>query len=313
MITWRLWSALRNPPSSDPLFQRIATLEYHFNIEFPKHRLSGKLALLLILPLIGVMLAIYPQTALFLFLLMPMSIALLVFAVPVFLLFGTSIVGMFWAVVVCNALVREREARRYDLLCMTPDGEVGATWSICAACLHRGSFFELMDAGLRALMLVFSVMLTLLTLLAIGIGLNNSRTPDHDLMVSLRTLVEAITLVLVYFLHHQQSVVLSGLVGAVSAIYLRSRLEAQLIVPVLFLGLQIGSYFLGLLVAVDGMSQLYSRLFIPDSLAVLTLPLAMMATFFLLREAIIFGCWALLRQHLQAHTSEYDFVLRAAR
>src|SRR5689334_9642805 len=120
MTTWRLWHALRSPPSEHPIFQRMVS-PYYDDIRW-----------VLVAQNVLIQGQIWFWSLIFVF---------DTRALILMILSGT-LYGMIWSIIVSGTIAIEREYRMYDLLCLSPSGTLGISWAICMGCLHRNRTFE---------------------------------------------------------------------------------------------------------------------------------------------------------------------------
>lgn len=106
-MTWKLWQALKRPPTRHHLFRRTfaATDE-----PFPWYiGCSQFLALIFIVPILA---------------------------------FAGAIYGMGWAVGVSNVLGKERQRKSFDLLSLSPSGPLGISWALSLGYLYHHRTFR---------------------------------------------------------------------------------------------------------------------------------------------------------------------------
>lgn len=305
MTSWRLWSALQNPPALNPIFRRIANVEYTFNFRLPGWLWLRRLGIVCLLAFAVVMLITRPQFVLLFVLIIPMSIFLVLMGMPILITIGSSLLGAFWASVVSTAIVRERERGRYDLLCLLPDGMLGTNWAIGSGCIHRNALFDLLQMGSRTLVFFAIVILGIVLIVTLGMG-TSLRAANDDLLRAARTILDMIALTAGYYIHYVQGVVLSPLTGILTAIHVHSQLEARLIAPVIFLTLQIGSYALTFLIAFTILPGAFQSAFQSNSPLLMVLPFAQLAIFCVIREGIFLVVWMMVKQGLNIHPSDFN-------
>jgi len=311
MITsWKLWSALQNPPALNPIFRRTANVDYLFNLHLPRLKWLRPVVIVLALSL-GLLLALTnPQFVLLFILVIPMSIFFVLLVVPLLLLIGSNLLGAFWASIVSTSILREHERGTYDLLCLLPDGILGANWAISSGCMHRGAYFDLLYLGVRTLALFGIIILATTLVITIGIAAGPPYAEgDADSFRAIKTVMDMVNIILGYYIHHVQSVVLSPLIGILTAIHVRSQVEARLFAPIVFLALQVVSYALIFLVAFKLLPTIYQSFFVWNSLAYLTLPFAQLVIFCAVREGILFFMLKLVKQALNVQTSEFNHLI----
>ncbi len=307
MTSWKLWSALQNPPALNPVFRRTANVEYLFSLRFPAFNRLRRLVLVGLFVFILLLLITYPRYVLLFILIVPMSIMFVLLVVPILLVIGSNLMGVIWSSSVSTTIVREREHSTYDLLCLLPDGVFGATWAIGSGCIHRGAFFELLQLGVRTFALFGIIILGIMVIVTLGIAASPPfYDGEADLIRAITTVLDMIAIIIGYYAHHIQSVVLSPLTGILTSIYVRNQLEARLFAPIIFLALQVGSYALTFLIAFRIIPDIYHYFALTDSLTHMTLPFAQLAIFYAIREGILFAVWTLVKQELNIHPSEFN-------
>jgi hypothetical protein len=310
MTSWKFWSALQNPPALNPIFRRVVHVEYLFNLQLSRWLWFQPLAVIIFGLIVLWALITKPQLVILAVLIVPMSFLFIVLIVPILLVIGSNLLGIFWSSVVSTAIIKEHERGTYDLLCLLPDGILGANWAIGSGCIHRGAFFDLMYMAVRALLVFGFILLGIMLVITLGIAAGTSfYNANDDLFQAVRTVLDLISLIIGYYVHYVQAIVLSPLTGILTAIYVRSQLEARLLAPIFFLALQIGGYTLTFFIAFNILPGLYSHFFVVDSLAYMTLPFAQLSVFCGIREMILFGVWLLIKQQFNVHPSEFKRLI----
>src|SRR5215813_5094508 len=120
MTTRRLWQALKTPPSTNVIFQRMVS-PYYDDISWV---------------VVAQNVLIQGQIWFWSLLFVVDTRALIL------MMFSGTFYGMIWSIIVSGTIAVEREYRMYDLLCLSPSGTFGISWAICMGCLHRGRAFE---------------------------------------------------------------------------------------------------------------------------------------------------------------------------
>ncbi|MBZ0300559.1 MAG: hypothetical protein K8J31_12495, partial [Anaerolineae bacterium] len=228
---------------------------------------------------------------------------------PVMLPPLTALAAGFWAARISSTLVREYHTHTYELLCLAPNGSLGANWVIASGCLHRGDYFSALRFAMYVALLIGGMFLGLLAMVAVFMALR--ATPSQSLVVALRTVVDLSVILLLFYLHYVQSLVLSALVGVYVPTVFRSRMDATWVALALFVALQLALYaiFYGshLLLA-----PLLATIPPTDWLAFVSTPLLYLILFLLPREVIILWLWGVVTTRLNATSSEQEGLLRAA-
>jgi hypothetical protein len=263
MITLRLWKAFKHPPSTHPIFQRLldeAEDEIELFSLLQQILLQGQIWL-------------WPL----LFMLNMRALLLMVFS-------GT-LYGAIWSVQISGRIATERQNRRYDLLCLSPLGAVGASWAICTGCLHQKRAFEQINSQEA-----WSVRLILFIPIVISLPLIVRQLFAVTLTTSL---IGILAVILVFYVDHVQSVLFGGLLGLLAFHHAPSRLDCRLWALAAFLGLQIITYLLLALVSVfilPALHPIFPGIWYSD----IVIPLLSVLTFFLVRETILKYLWHVL-------------------
>lgn len=305
MVTsWKLWSALRNPPALHPLFQRNAGLQYQ--VRLPMLRSSGEWTEMILIGVLVVLLVTNPHLALVFILIVPLTIIGALLALPLLLPLLINVTGALWSAVVGAEIADAREKGTYDLLCLTPDGQLGANWAICSGCLHRSDVFEVLYLVVRALSL-FGIVLIGISLIITGGILINAQFNFASVRVveSLRTLLDILALVIGYHIHYVQSVALSSLVGLLTPFYFNRPVEVKLIAPVSFLALQAITYAVTFALAFRILPTLYTD---APTWFYMIQPLVALLIFAVIREAVVLAVWHRVQMRLSTHSSEMTIM-----
>lgn len=267
-MTWKLWQALKRPPTHHHLFRRfyIATEE-----PFPWYvGCSRYVAMFFVLPIL---------TAAGLF------------------------YGIGWAVGIANLIGKEKERGAFDLISLSPSGSLGVSWAMSLGYLYHHVTFRninhpgnlLMRLGLSALFLF-----TLNTFFYIAMD-----RPDAN---PLTLLLSPLVIVVALYLDHVQSLVLVPLVGIGSGLLANNRLNGQLYAFAGYIGCQLATYLTTLLIGfiiVPGILRAFS---LRGDLVGLLLLLGQLALFYSVREAIIALLWRRLTTRLTTDPLDIDRI-----
>lgn len=252
MITWQLWRALNNPPAQHPIFKRLTT-------EIEKDPMERVLQHMLVQGQIW----LWPL----LFMVRVQSLILIVFS-------GT-LYGAIWAVRVSGLIAAEREKRTYELLCLSPIGQLGATWMMGAGCLHRGKAFQQINSREA-----WSVRVILLIPILISAPFILRQVFSVSLTISF---VGIMTAFAVFYLDHVQSILFGSLLGMLAAHFAPHKLDQRLWALAGFLGIQIGSYGLLIVAGLTILPSLYADFIYRE----VGIPLTSLLIFYGLREYIL--------------------------
>lgn len=308
MPSWRYWSVLHYPPTTHPLFRRIASTDYQIKSITPNWRISKHLVAGLVLSALLLLLLLDPQVLMFVIFILPMLLATLVVVTPFLLINLVNLVGIFWSAQVAATIVQERDLGRYDLLCLLPDGASGVNFAISSGCLHRGGLFAVLHSITRVIMVIALLLLLILLVVAVGGIIASNRSTSSLATNDLKTLVEAAVIVIAYFIHYRQSVVLSPLVGMFASTYTANTNEARLFASFVYITIQLLTYGVIWFIGNHLLSMIYAAFLAPDSWLYLTLPPIILALFVGIREACILGVWCALKHRVREYTRDSGLV-----
>jgi hypothetical protein len=274
MITWKLWRGLKSPPIHHPLFRRI--------IAAPLKPPPWYLGCLVIM--------VAP------FLLLPA------------ILFTSAFYSIRWAVTISNTLAREREAGMFELVALSPDGSLGASWAICTAAIHRNQSLQQIQSPMSW---IVRLGFTLLILSSLGNFVEPLVPPSADAgMLTVIPLVYLFTLAGALYVDHMQSVAMGSLVGMLIPTYTRSGVDAGVGALIVFLMLQVATYVLTLLIGFSLIPNLLENLNFSPTLIAVILPTSRLLIFGVIREVMISILWRALVERLNIAASEMVYVTR---
>jgi hypothetical protein len=289
MITWRLWSALHNPPTAHPIFQRVRAMR----------AAVGRWRWLLA-SAAGVLLT-YTCYQLS-FMRPPVRLILLSLTLQdiVVIFVGFNLVyGCILVLTISQTIVRAREGGLYEMLSLTPVGKSGTAWAMCAGAVYRGRGFDWFRLTVLLLTVIplFALIIELFMLVMLysnpGINSLNSTAPDMHYKMLL-DVVYGLGLVVAFYTACVQSVILALLVGMLAPAAHQS--GASLWAVGCFLLLQVLSYIVALVFSLLFLPALYQLLGLAGWWADVSVPVWRLGCFFLVREAINNRLWrALIR------------------
>jgi len=291
MMTWLWWQKLRYPNRHHPAFKRI--------IQQTTQRRNW------VMP---IALALMTLLALFIFIVTPQSILfVIVISVAVmpilFLLFNGTLLGTSNSFLSSGELAQWRQSGIAPLLYVTPLGWFGIAWIITTAVVHRHD-------NLRQ---VYSVVKNLTLIIVTGLGLliafllvTIANTPIQSDTVRLYDLLASIvpimTVTLLLFFDHVQSLILASLVSLVIAEWFSSRLETPITSATAFIIMQAFTYLVFILAGV-GLTVMMRLLVTNSYLERILTSLFFLLIAFTIREGIIYAMTRLL-------WSRYDLSAR---
>ncbi|MBZ0296326.1 MAG: hypothetical protein K8L99_27445 [Anaerolineae bacterium] len=282
MISLKHWSLLQHPDTTNPLFRRTVQVSFSGTWKQIKNAIPRPWWWLVVL----ILLLINPVYVLLAVVVIPLGLLILFVMSPLFMPLLVTIAAVYWTASISGALVYLQTQRTYDILYLSLDGFRNLSWMIASGCIHRDGLFDTLHIGLRiaaGLGVVAIVMLIGLMLLI----------PDTDTAMALRTLMEMITLLIAFYVHHVQTVGLSLMSGVYVSTFATSQLEARVLAGGLFLGLQVGSY--GLFVAlVTLLAPLDIALQTWSPLVYVLMPVFYLGMFTGIRELMVTFLWQAL-------------------
>lgn len=286
MLTWTLWRAVRNPPSTHPIFLHI------FNGKYIQFHRFGYIAWLILAPLLLCGLSFYLHPSLnFTF----------VAAIMQFYFLYVGIHSLTWAMNVSSTIVKEQEANTHDLLGVTPVGSVGAYWAIFTGCIYRkGEFLNFNNNGTTWIIRV----LFAISIIFVPVSNAGGRVVDLD---SLVVLVYLAALVAAFYIDHIQSVLLGSLVGMLIPTTTHNPVESRLFVLGSFLAIQGISYFLVWL-TLSLLSALYDAIPQQSIIVAMSLPILRVIIFYAIREGFVRLLWERLGRQLNASDLELTLL-----
>ncbi len=267
MLSWKLWRAFHRPPVTHPLYKRVVQAA---TLPIPMFADAAEtLASLLVLPIVA---------------------------------FTGTVHGLGWAIAISCVIASEQERHTYDVLVLILCFMLGASWSLCSACLHRHRKF-INISSLSALMGRIVILgIIFLAFIPIFAMTGAERTTVY--------LVYGLTALGVMVVDHAQSIVLSSLIGMLVPHYAFSRVEPALGALFICLALQVASYLSAALLTFLILPTFYAVLGINGIIVDISVPLLGFGSFVLLREYLIRRLWAALMKQLNADTAEFDALLR---
>lgn len=277
MMTWRLWQAFKHPPATHPVFQRITADRYEDRIE-----------------LFTLLQRILTQGQIWFWLLLFM----LNMRALIFMVFSGTLYGAIWSVRISGAIAAERQNGRYDLLCSSPAGTVGATWAICTGCLHQNQALEQITSQEA-----WSVRLILFIPIVISAPLIAHQIFSVTFST---TFVGIVAVMTVFYLDHIQSIVFGGLLGVLASHYAPNPLDQRLWALAGFFGLQIISYLIQIVVSFLILPALFRS--ISTGYAEVGIALVSVLTFYFVREIMVSQLWRIVVKQLSGSPAELDFL-----
>jgi hypothetical protein len=290
MMTLKLWHALNHPPARHPLFQRLVLLPGMTD----KRYFSWANILVSLVVDVGAR-----------------SPVLLLFFLPLLLAFAGITYGIDCALRVGNSIARAYENETFDVLSLSPPGQMGITWALCTSSLYRHRDFDRLRDVMRS-----AIAFTFISLILIDAFISTINPSGFKPTLSPSVIVvmfhwTALSLIMVaIYVEYFQSAVLGSLVGMFVPTFARTRLDTGVLTFGGFLLLQMMVYFLTMLVGFGVLPVFINQTRLIGPLTEVGLNAVRLMIFFSLREALISILWYVLVQRLNTAPSELEFVIQ---
>jgi hypothetical protein len=278
MTTWRLWHALKSPPSTHPIFQRMISPYYddmNWALMAQNVLIQGQIwfwSLIFVLDTRALLL----------------------------MMFSGTVYGLIWSAIVSGTIAIEREYRMYDLLSLSPSGMLGISWAICTGCLHRNQTFEQVNSQEAwSIRIILFIPLVISANVLLGRAFSNPGT---------LTIFWLAAFLIVFYLDHVQSIILGSLLGVLAPHYSPSRFDSRLWACVGFLLIQLSTYLALVLTSAIILPTIYRAFTISGWYADISLPVLSIAVFYFTREVIIGRLWNRVTEQLNAAPIELDLL-----
>ena len=307
VLSWKLWRGLHYPPSTQFFSRRVVVAKsppifgfLQATIDTRWWRVLGLLALAFVVFRWGI------TSVLMIFFVLPGVLILAFIILPLLLPLVTTIVGGYWSASVSHAILYERNARTYDLLCMGPNGTLGANWAIAGSCLAKHGLFTNLYYGTIASIILGGLGVVLMVAV-FGLLVVSGATVD-ELIPAVRTLFELFVLLGVFWLHYVHSVVLSVLVGLFVPTYMGH--DAPWVAFGFYQAVQVIVY--GLFALIFHLLSPLTAAISPDLWwAYLSVPFFYLLLLALLREALLVWLWGVVSSRLNADFNERNVLLQS--
>ena len=298
--TGQLWHALYQPRRPHPVITWVQQSNRRLQIT--------RTRLLVLLSVVIVALALYGS--IFTGRSFPVMVVGVIAAIPALLLiFNGTVLGTHWAMTIAEAIGREYQGERFELLTVTPHGTLEISWLMAIGVIHRTDRLLHAFRNLRTFIgiVLFALILTMFMNTATLIGMN-----EFERMSQFRNIHSAFTGILVFcgfFLDQIQSIVLGTLVGIWMPTYGQSPQIVRNVAVGVYLTLQMSFY-----ACVVGFYILLQNGLINITTGYWLLQFALVSlmfmVFFFLREALIRVVrWLMLRRY-QANQQEFLNLIR---
>lgn len=304
ILTWKLWRVLSEPPVFAHAQYRRVVLARTINF---LNEINWRWLWLLIVPLLAYLVLRHGIIAIVMLVFaVPAAGVMLFLLLPVLLPPFATLIGGYWAAIISRTIIQEHRAHTYDLLCLAPEGTLGANWAIASGCLHRGDVFGALRFAMTVSLIIGGGLVALLAMVALFMAIRS--TPTVMLITAVRTIADLGIVLALFYVHYVQSMVLSALVGVCAPALFDNRSDTPWLAFALFELIQFGSYGAFALLHVLIAPALTS--ISPEAwLAYIAAPLVYLLAFTMLREAVILALWELVRIRLNAAPTEREVLM----
>jgi hypothetical protein len=296
MMTRKLWRALHNPLEWNPVYRRALSMQ---PFKSPK-RPGGWIVFVYLASCCGLSVV--------------GSFGWLPVAVVATILLGNTLYALSWATTISGGIARERETNTYDLLCLSPSGALVTSWALCTAQVHRTQVFKVVYFAVRLVCITGMLALAIALLIPLSVLQGFGRGGSHLSPVGMEstlslfyTFLYALSVVIIFFADHIQSMVLASLVGIVTPSYARPGTESRFRSMVTFLALQLVAYGMSTFITLF-LFVMYQVLGVNGWFSNLSLAAVGVVTFFLVREGVIRSFWKRVVKQLNTDDSELDLI-----
>ena len=256
MLSWSLWQTIKTPPMGHPIFQR-ASIEQPIEMPWVISRHTIRFAQFLLGTLAIIVLIQNPELILLVFMGSAFFVLLMIVA-PLFLPVVIFAYGAYLAATIASVIGKEKESHTYNLLCVSPGGSLNINWIIGGGVLHRGQIFEWLNAAIRTVLVITE--LGMLIVVAIIISMAVSMLSGNDVQAfpdALRTSIELLAMLGIFYSGYIQSLVLAVIVGVLAPHCGIKRRDTQPTAVVSYLALQFATYLAAFLIIVSISNRFY--------------------------------------------------------
>jgi hypothetical protein len=296
MLSWRLWQALIEPAYKNPIFKRSCN-ERRLQATAKTSATFPKFASRLIVLLIGLAIINTPYLLL-LFFQIPAFVIMIVVLTPLFLPLIIMVFGIYLVSKITMTIHKEKRQYTYDLLCASPDGTLRANWIFATGIVHRGDWFYWIEAlghftyRIGQIFLLGTASFTLISLL---------RSDPSTHFEILRTLINILLLVGLYYTNMMQSFVQILLVGLYATSLDLNQRDSNLIGLVTYIIIQIMPYLIATFLFV----VLHRVLPNPHPALAIGLDFIILSSIYIVQEFNINILWYQLTKRWNSTSSSY--------
>ena len=295
MLSWRLWQTLSEPPFRNPIFHRIRS-EHHKRYR-PKQQVvmpSYFHYIMLVFVVIGII-----RVPEILVILIQLPALLIVFAIisPILFPIVVMFTGGYLISKIVSGINKEKRQYTYELLCASPQGTLHACLLFAMGIFYRGDWFNWQQTFVH---LTFRVIQIILIVLG-GLTLLTFISGDESThFVSLRTLVNLVLLLGLYYSSLLQPFVLSLLIGVYGASLDLNQRDSNIVALLLYVVLQCVPYIVGLALFI----VFNTIVFAPHPAVHIGIDCIVLGSIYFVREWSIVMMWGRLQHKLNASSDD---------
>lgn len=298
MLSWRLWQTIAEPVTKNPIFNRVRNDDSShpksdFRFKIPRY-------IYFVAIFLGVIALIRIPSGFVMLVQVPVLFIVLTVISPLLLPFAVFFGGGYLVSKVTSNIHREKRQYTYELLCASPLGSLNANWLFAAGLLHRGGWFHTLKLGMFFTYRVGQVVIVILGILTL---LTFFSTDDLSRAESLRTLINLMLLLGLYYASLFQAIVLSLLIGLYTSSTDLSRRDANFVCLVTHILLQFLPYGIAFVLYIS----LNSMFLNPNILVSMVVDIIILSSIYLTREIFIVFLWEQLKQKLNS-SSDNPFM-----
>jgi hypothetical protein len=297
VLSWQLWRLLAHPPSKHPVFKRwvgenSGSRRFTRVVESLAPITLGSGLLICSAMWFLPRLVLLPQ----LFMLWGMTPLL-------FVILNSTLFSALWAASIGKTIADAYVSKRYELLRLTPTGALKTHWAIATACLHRSEMFKLVHFQRNAV--IYQILLPAAFVLLLGYIV----TQPGQITLHTELFVIYGAGILVFLADFIYSALIGALAGMIMPVLTRNSLNSGVWSLAFFLGCQLISYGLIILIDLFLLPMLFDALGLNGFIGNISIALMRLAVFFIVRESVVAGLWRIIGKILEADAVDVQGLL----
>jgi hypothetical protein len=220
-----------------------------------------------------------------------------------------------------GAIAHEYERGNYDLISLTPLGQLGATWLISVAATRPRSIKIVVPTPIHEKVTTrkrFAWVLPVIVgfIASVFLTLNGFysdltwKYAETPVMQWLVIWMYGATLCIFWVIDLEQTPALNLLCGMIAPTYLRKPVDSQVVAIVGFIFIQILTYGLIIFLGFICLSFIFDLLHFNNWVSDMSTALIRLAISYGIREAVVYALWKLLNRRLHTQQAELDLAFR---